>query len=364
MSARIAIPLGLVLALAIGVILSRAHSTRALPVTPEGVTYARLRRTGADWTRAGYIEMVGPIRPPTSEDGRVSIRVYVKWPEGARIHVVDAGGKPSLTMPEGTLVDRVELLGTGDLDAEPDDSFTVLDVRGTTFLRDDQVFHVLRPAPGGDLLGLEWRRGPEADGAATEHLAGLLLNGHLRGPSDHAERAGAAARLRTTNACASCHVPERPGRKRVTDPGIVNRGTDGSGLFQIADVLKDSSPFETYRPRDGNLKDSFITRRCGDDVTDAPSCQNGMIAVGQLDVVRAVRAGDRHAIRLCRSRLAVATRLDRRTAEIDSAVAECHDGERDPGSTGDEQLRAPSPSSSQPSLRRIEHFGAGSRPDP
>ena len=302
-----------------------AQKSAPLPTLTGSARYEHVSRTAADWIREGYIEMVSPIRPPTSEDSSIRIVVYVKWPDGARVHLVPHGDDVSLEMPEGTQADRVEMQGDGSIDAEPTAAWHVLDVRGITFTREMQRFRVFRPVRDGtnELLGIDWPRGFRTDAEASNALSELVLRGAVAGPTDARERAHAADRLRALNACASCHVPFASPRSKVTDPGFVNRGTDASGLYQIAAVLHDRLPFETYRPRDANRGDPFVRRECGATETASGRCADGSIALGELDVKRGLSAHDPHVLRVCAARLALASRLDGTAPTIAASIDEC-----------------------------------------
>ncbi len=297
----------------------------APPPLPQGAHYEHAARTVDDWLREGYVEMVSSIRPPTSEDGSIRIVVYVKWPDGALVRVTPNGDDYTLEMPVGTRADRVELQGSGDVDAEPSRAWHVLDVRGTTFEPTEQRFHVLRPVSNGseNLLGIDWSRNAAIDEDMARALGELLVNGQIAGPSGASERVTAADHLRKISACASCHVPNAPARRKRTDRGLVNRGTDASGLYQIASVLRDRLPFETYRPRDANRGDPFIRRTCGAEEMTSAACADGSIPMGELDVRKGLAARDRHVLRVCASRLALGSRLSGTSPQIAASIDEC-----------------------------------------
>ena len=322
---------GLVLAGALAFAWTRRERASPLPVLPQGMTYVSLHRTAMDWQAEGYVEMVGPLRPPTSEDGRVRILVFVRWPEGAVSRVVQSGSAWSLALPSGARAERVELDGEGSVDAPPSASWRVLDVRGTSFLDGGERFRVLRPkGTGGDeLLGLEWPRG-DGQASATDILGQLVVTRAVAAPAGGDARLRAAAHLRALNACPSCHVPLAPARSRDSEARVVSRGTDASGLFQVASILRDRLPFETYRPRDANRGDRLIRRYCGDLVVDdaVTRCPDGAVLEGELDVPAGVRLGDAHTLRLCASRRELARHLEPGArAKFEPAFTECGIGE-------------------------------------
>jgi hypothetical protein len=284
-----------------------------LPVLPVGMTYQSLHRTVADWTKEGYVEMVGPLRPPTSEDGRARILVFVRWPDGAMSRAVEDGAGWSLALPFGARADRVELDGEGEIDAPPTPAWRVLDVRGTSFTEAGERFRVLRPRSntGDELFGLEWPRG-DAQAAATDILGQLVMARAVAAPNADDARTRAAAHLRGLNACPSCHVPSSQPRRSEREARVVNRGTDASGLFQVTSILRDRLPFETYRPRDANHGDPFVRRYCGDLLQEdsVTRCPNGALLEGERDVVAGLRMGDAYTVRLCASRRDLARHLE------------------------------------------------------
>ncbi len=323
----------IVIALAGAVIYAFQHRASppavALPVLVDGIAYQSSQWTADDWRREGYVEMVSPIRPPSSDDGRIRIAVYIRMPPGSRMRTRRGEGAETLEVPVGTRADRVEFQGDGSRDAIPSSTWRVLDVRGISFAPSQHEFRVLRPkvTGGHELFGIRWPRGEER--AATAALGELVLGGFVAGPMRLAERERAAAHLRGLNDCPSCHTPDRRGRQTERDPGVVNRGADASGLFQVASILRDRLPFETYRPRDSNRGDPYITRMCGgapvEDSLDR--CPGGAILEGELNVRAAMKNEDPHAQRVCASRRALAQYWDDdgRSA-FREALAECEEG--------------------------------------
>jgi hypothetical protein len=286
----------------------------AFPILPEGIRKATRSAAAEQWIREGYIEMVAPVRPPSSLDGKTRIAVYTRFPKGGLVRAVP-GREPgtwTLEVPDGTESDRVELYGEGEADADVSNgNFRVLDVRGIRFQEGGQEMHVLRPAANTRaLLGLAWQRGP-LEANATALLSDLVRNAVLTAPNTQAEREKAATHLSAIKNCQTCHVPQHAARTRESEPGIVNRGTDASGLFQHASILQERLPFETYRPRDMNLNDKYITRFCSGTLAlvGTQRCPDGSIVEGQLDIKAALAAGDLHAKRVCDSRRALAERM-------------------------------------------------------
>ena len=155
------------------------------------------------WTSAGFTEMTSPIRPP-SRDGKESIRVWLRVPEGKSIGIGHGeDGAPLLSYPEGTVADRVDLRDGAD-------PRSVTDVRGTSFtVEDGELFHVLRRLDGDAdvrLSGVEWRRGDEEASVSATRAMLLALE---RSSDEHAGaardfRSGSSSNVRTD--CAGCHL--------------------------------------------------------------------------------------------------------------------------------------------------------------
>jgi hypothetical protein len=306
------------------------------------VRSVQIERAPEYWRQQGFVDIVAPIRPPTSSDGSARIVVYVKLPEGAEI-ATERGphGEIWLRYPVGTVTDRVEYFGARDDDSAPGPGWRVADVRGTELLEGaSERFHVYRPsrdAPGVPLLGLSWPRGDErARALATERLGRLLEAGEVAGPATEGARNEAAARLRSINDCAGCHQPRQAPRRR---PGLVNRGTDASGFFHLSTALFDRAPLETYRARNPNLRDPYVRFVCGERELPAQPdpqqpggvrCPEGDVPVGVLDVVASRRAATPHAARLCASRRFLYDRLDERGRGLFRAAIETCEGGAEP----------------------------------
>src|SRR5262249_8092262 len=77
------------------------------------------------WIVSGFVEMVAPIRPPTSRDAQDRSEIWLQLPDDAPLTVEPRGdGRTLLRLPAGAAVDRVERwLGDG--------VHRVVDVRGT-----------------------------------------------------------------------------------------------------------------------------------------------------------------------------------------------------------------------------------------
>jgi hypothetical protein len=339
-----------------------AERARA-PVAPPAAPFT-IAAPATFWERAGFAQMVAPVRPPSTSDGHAHIVVFIKIPDQARIQTrLDDTGRAHLRYPAGTRADRVEYLSPAGRDAAPDASWQVADVRGTTIENADArpaYFHVARPSSrvvGADLWGVRWPAGdPEAQTIATEALGAMVLSGEVLGPPTEPARRRSAAHLRGLNDCAGCHQIARPPRRFVDDPALVNRGTDDAGFFHVSTVLDDEAPLETYRPRDQNLDDPFLAYRCGDRPLVRPTggaaadgahlrCPDDdrHLPVARLDLPAALAAKDAHAEAVCRSRRFLYDRLDETgQRHFAPAMARCAQGLAPP-LPGDSSPTAPSP---------------------
>jgi hypothetical protein len=292
-----------------------------------------VERAASYWEREGFVAIESPVRPPTSRDGSARIVVYLRLPEGGRLTTAPgSGGQPLVVFPAGTTADRVEYFGARDDDAPPSPAWQVADVRGTTLAASGERFHVLRPEAGGagSLLGLSWPRGDAAaQQAATLRLGELVASARVDPAVEPRGRQSAAEHLKGLNDCAGCHTHGRPPR---STPGLVNRGTDGSGFFHVSTALSNRAPLETYRPRNPNLRDRHVRFECEGGRPAEPDasvpggvrCSDGGVPTGVLDIRAALRDGSLHAQRVCASRRLLFERLDSADqAAFREAMADC-----------------------------------------
>jgi hypothetical protein len=252
--------------------------------------------------------MVPPLRLPGRSGGRSRTSVWLKLPHGSNLRTVRAetGLTPLLDYPAGTVAVRVEEENRATIgEAE---RWVVADARQTRLGESrEQWFGVLRPERGGpdaSLAGYEWRRGRKTEERAALQGLAALLRATLSGSADRA-----VARLQATSDCARCHLPSRPDASWVGEFSEVQRGTDAAGWVQIQSVLLDQAPVETYAPLEQNLDDPAIEFRCGTEparvepgARPAISCPDERVAIGHLDVRRALERGDARVERLCRAR--------------------------------------------------------------
>jgi hypothetical protein len=120
--------------------------------------------------------------------------------------------------------------------------------------------------------------------------------------------------IRSGNACASCHVHGRTENQRPGQYGIVNRGADASGCFQIESVIQTELPLESYFPLETNLGDPFVSLWCGPKQASVAhgqvSCEDGTVPRGRLAVREGLAAADEHVLGVCRARRFLYDHLD------------------------------------------------------
>ncbi|MDP3153397.1 MAG: hypothetical protein Q8N23_12035 [Archangium sp.] len=281
---------------------------QSAPKLPAGMEFVTASANPLQWRSS--LSVVSPVRPPTSVDGRVHIAVALNLPEREVLSTsLDARGERTVKLPVGTVASRIEYRGTAGVDALPEASWKVLDVRQFEWTASGLQCVVLRPA-GGVLKGLRWSCGAHADARAGEVLSAWVQKGFIDAPEGEAERSAAAKRLGAINACVGCHVPSR--LEDRTGRAVVQRATDAQGLFSLRSLWRDDDPVERYRPVDANVNDDFMTPVCPESEIDlrAQRCADGQLARLRIDVARGMRAADPHVERLCFARRALASRLD------------------------------------------------------
>lgn len=250
--------------------------------------------------RRGFFQMVPPLRLPLrSRQHRVE--VWLKLPDDGPLTIKEVGQRALLSLPVGTEAARVEGTEVGDREV------SILDVRGTRFLPDGELFFVLRATRRGrhpPLGGVSWHRGSEREQKlATEAVVELSSVGATGEAKRRAQKAA-----QRNNDCAGCHQHARPENRAFREHGVANRGTDESGCYQIQGVLSSRQPLETYFPVETNLDDPFIRFSCGDEPASVDrehgkvSCPDRSVPRGTLDVRSALARSDPHARAVCASR--------------------------------------------------------------
>ena len=283
---------------------------RAAPTVPMGVEWVTSSADPLQWSGPDVIQLVTPIRPPTSVEKTAHIVVALKFLGSAIVTTAaDAHGRRTLLMPLGTVATRIEFIGSTDPDAEPAANWRVLDVRQFEWRAAGLDCVVLRPASGA-LAGVRWRCGREGDAAAGQVMAAQQRAGRLNGPADDAGRDQAAEHLRQLNGCSACHEKDRAEDR--TPAALVQRATDAQGLFSLRSLFENEGAVERYRPVDTNAADGLMEPRCPGSELDlvGARCADGRRAVLRLDVARGRRERSLHVERLCASRRAVAAHLD------------------------------------------------------
>ena len=295
----------------------------------------RIAEPDGHWAREGFVEMVPPVRLPSSSAEAEDVAIWLRIPQGGRIETRwdERRGDWVLVFPPGTVADRVEQRGRGSQRG-------VADVRGTEIGADgEEWMHTLRPSTArlggssGDspLFGYTWPRSqPDAHARATTRLLAELE------ALPPATRMRAAARTRyldgveRKNQCTDCHVHARPDNAVEGEHGLVNRGTDGSGFFTPQTVLRDSIPLERYGGYDFNLADPAVRLACpdGSPVTrerkaqrERAACPGRAVPVAHVDL--AAVDGERRE-RICRARRYLFDHLDAHgRALFSAALAPC-----------------------------------------
>lgn len=276
------------------------------------------------WSTTGFIELVTPVRPPTSSDGSAHIVVFLRIPSEG-VLTASRHTPLSLEVPTGSVAVRVEYAGTRDApDASVDPTWRILDVRQFDWLPDGMACTVLRPDGQRQLVGLRWRCGEREDRRAGELLALYMRAGRFFAPRSEEGRARSAHRIQRVNDCRACHQFERVEDRSVA--ALVQRGTDASGLFSLSSVFRDEDPVERYRPIDTNADDLTMHPVCPGSEIDvvAARCRDGLRPRLHVDVARGRQIRSAHVLRLCESRRQIASRLDAPAlAAVAPALAAC-----------------------------------------
>ncbi len=279
-----------------------------------GVQQLRIERPEVYWQLNGFVEMVPPVRLPTTHDATDIIRVYLFVPPDEKISAryLEAQQRPTLVFPPGTRADRIELLGYKRADGTRDE--TVMDVRGAE-IRDSRQMHVhvYRPVDGAahaPLVGWSWLAGDEAARqVATDEMISVAR--HLGTPVERPPLSAVGLHmLRRLNDCSTCHMPNHQ-RSSTTETAPLPRGeTDQAGFYLPLSVLQDQTPLAATRPMDLNAGDPFVDVKCGNDNAHLVHegewiwfrCDGDLIPMGKRDIAAGLKAGDRYTLAVCQSR--------------------------------------------------------------
>lgn len=267
------------------------------------------------WKAPDFVQMVPPAHLPSSSADIDQVEIWLSLPEGGRIEVVDDGNPdrspPHLRFPPGTRADRVEFAQVGE-------RRLIVDVRGTIVeAGGKQRFHTLRRdgfGPDSKLFGVEWNRNDAAGhAAAMAHLFKEVRATRQAKAMDETRREAFLRDLAGKNDCLRCHGLSTPSAERAEPGRIVLRGTDASGFYTPATVLRDGVALEPYGAFDRNHKDPFTASvRCDSgQATWTPrrkggparaTCPDGSVPQAIRDVTAGLAADDSHTQALCRSR--------------------------------------------------------------
>lgn len=262
------------------------------------------------WRKAGFVDMVGPVRLPTDKTIGEHIAVWLRIPKDGKITLQWLPGQARYTMkfPPGTVADRV------DSSQNERDAMHVIhgvaDVRGARIgAHGETWFHDYEPVPGEPiewLRGYEWLRAdPGGDDLAADSLIRLFY------PGSPAKAEKEMAEFRRLNQCGACHQENRPVPVTATADGSSFKETDADGFFQPIAVLTNTMALVNTRPWDLNAGDPYITVWCGrkkalltieGHTYRRYTCPDRSVPTGRLDIVTALRHGDPHALKVCAAR--------------------------------------------------------------
>jgi hypothetical protein len=260
------------------------------------------------WQKAGFVEMVPPLRLPTEKRNEDLIQVWIKVPEDRKISVDWLEGQQRFTLkfPTGTVADRVEtvkhevkaLLVINGIE----------DVRGARIDNNGKThFHVYEPVPGERprwLRGYEWLR---TDDQGDDLAAKSLIKLYYSRAKDQGQPE--IQMFRRLNQCGACHQLNAPAPLTASQP-FPRWISDSHGFFQPITILEDSMIVRSHRNWDLNADDPFLTVWCGAQqaqaITDGDSrgykCQDDQVPIGKLQITSALEKKDSHALQVCESR--------------------------------------------------------------
>lgn len=262
------------------------------------------------WRKSGFVEMVGPARLPTVKATGDHIAVWLRIPREGKVAVEWLARQKHYTIkfPLGTVADRVESA------KNEHDAMQVIhgiaDVRGARIGAGGETwFHDYEPVPGEPikwLKGYEWLRAdPVVDNLAADRLMKLFY------PGAPANAKKEMAEFRRLNQCGACHQINRPVPVTATKDGDSVPETDADGFYQPITVLTDTMTLVNIRPWDLNAGDPYITVWCGRRKAQLTTkdhsyrryiCPDHGVPTGKLDIVRALRHRDSHALKVCAAR--------------------------------------------------------------
>ncbi len=281
-------------------------------------------------TYGDYLELVPPVRLPSSLAGAAQVSIRTRLPADAKITLAPSEHGPRLRFPPGTIMDRVEWVRRGKKRSLADVRGTFIDAEGNEWHHN---YRRTRLAPNPPLVGYEWRADdPEATRAGVDGLIDALrqLPPAVDMPTDE-KRERYLRGLRAKADCLKCHVPSRRENLEAMELGLINRGTDASSFFTPQTIFDDATLLESYGAFDPNLGadidaepstpvgiDGYTSFECPggeapklrsrDKGRDIVACDEGLPRA-RYALAEALAAGEPHAKRVCASRLALAEHM-------------------------------------------------------
>jgi hypothetical protein len=264
------------------------------------------------WARNHFVELVPPVRFPTTHSERDICRIMLRVPDKAVIAAVQIPATTHYTVrfPPGTRLDRIESMRYGDDRAEE----TITDVRGSVVEPNQRMrFHLYRPIGAQSHALLEGRTWI-ADDVEAQSLADRWLTSFLRNHEvPYRSRQLAEpdiVELVQFNHCSLCHIPNRWRQSVSVEDGLPQRSTDANGFYTPLAVLSDSVPLSSNRVWDLNADDPYVRVTCSGapaGLIETPDsrqfkCPKGRLAVGSRDIQRGLANRDSYTIQVCKAR--------------------------------------------------------------
>jgi hypothetical protein len=287
-------------------------------------TFIKMPNQADFWKKSGFQKIVGPLHLPTNTSQTTLIQVWLKVPQNGKISVEKINDsrnfRYTLIYPPGTVADRVEFM-TGS-----NSNLIIRDVRGARIdEKGNTVFHVYRLVPKFStdwLIGYEWLRKDDLiDVRAGEALVKIFHLQKNKEMKNHFIR---------RNHCSNCHRENSPIPLNTLHP--YRHESDSRGFFQPISVFKNETSVRNHRVYDLNADDPFISVWCGEKLTHAKvqgknrwyECQGNQTPMGRLDLARALKAGNKHAIQLCNARTYLYYHMDKAARDaVSSSFREC-----------------------------------------
>jgi hypothetical protein len=225
------------------------------------------------WRNAGFVDMVGPARLPTDMATGDHIAVWLRIPRGKKVTVQWLPDQKRYTVkfPPRTVADRVE--------SAKNEHDAMLVIHGISDVRGARI--------------------------GADRLMKLFY------PGSPAKAKKEMAEFRRLNQCGACHQTNRAVPVTAAKDGLSIPETDADGFYQPITVLTDTMTLVNIRSWDSNADDPYITVWCGrkkaqlttkDHSYRRYTCPDHGVPTGKLDIVRALRHRDPHALKVCAAR--------------------------------------------------------------